>query len=438
MAMLSTPMQTPLLPPARITLPILVLGGYAALLITGYDTQLGTVRALPLYAFLCILLLVLQIAISRQQSVLRVFYVLVSSAFAIIYAGERAFGPQTNGNFTKSPYTYIVINTLLLIVFVVDVIGRRLDRRGSAATPGGAQSTRGTQAPPGGYGALATDFAGLAILFYLSWFILDLLGPQTILHAFGLGNATPYVTVDLRQALGLSNLPGNIALLQDLDLVLGYGATAVTLLLLGLVGILAVSGAQGASVQAPDGAQSSFSGNLRNVIVASGNGVLLALRLVLGPLVWLIPAFSMTALAQGVTAYLAASARVTSGDVLDLFNPVSTTSIQNIPTGLGNLGWGFLAIAAVIFSVALVEHDAAVLRRTLAIFLVGGRALGVTLAFFLYSLAALNAFVLSLTTNKTEPFQVGAAGVIALLITVGFVAVPARSRMQAKVPTLVG
>ena len=146
MAMLSTPMQTPLLPPARITLPILVLGGYAALLITGYDTQLGTVRALPLYAYLCILLLVLQIAISRQRSVLRVFYVLVSSAFAILYAGERAFGPQTNGNFTKSPYTYIVINTLLLIVFVVDVIGRRLDRRGSAATPGGAQSTIGTQA----------------------------------------------------------------------------------------------------------------------------------------------------------------------------------------------------------------------------------------------------------------------------------------------------
>ena len=212
----------------------------------------------------------------------------------------------------------------------------------------------------------------------------------------------------------------------------------MTLLLLGLVGILAVSGAQGASVQAPDGAQSSFSGNLRNVIVAAGNGVLLSLRLVLGPLVWLIPAFSMTALAQGVTAYLAASARVTSGDVLDLFNPVSTTSIQNIPTGLGNLGWGFLAIAAVIFSVALVEHDAAVVRRTLAIFLVGGRALGVTLAFFLYSLAALNAFVLSLTTNKTEPFQVGAAGVIALLVTVGFVAVPARSRMQAKVPTPVG
>ena len=64
--------------------------------------------------------------------------------------------------------------------------------------------------------------------------------------------------------------------------------------------------------------------------------MLLSLRLVLGPLVWLIPAFSMTALAQGITSYLDASARMSSGNVLDLINPVSQSSIQNIPTGLSN------------------------------------------------------------------------------------------------------
>jgi hypothetical protein len=436
MASTTTPAQTPLLPPARVTLPILVLGGYATLLVTGYDTPLGTLHALPLYGYLCLLLLILQIAISPTQSVARLLYVFVSSAFAIVYAGERAFGPQTNGNFTKSPYTYIIINGLLLIVFLVDVIMRR---RGQSKV---AAAATGTRAPSTGYGTLATDFAGLAILFYLSWFVLDLLGPQTILHAFNLGSSTPYVTVDLKQALGLSNLPGNITLLQDLDLVLGYGATAVTLLLLGLVGVLTVAGGQSAtpsSTQAPEGSTATFGGNLLAVIVAAANEVLLSLRLVLGPLVWLIPALSMTALAQGVTKYLDASAQASSGSVLDLFNPVSTASVQNIPTGFTNVGLGLLAVAAVIVSVAVVEHDAAILRRTLGIFLVGGRTVAVTLAFFLYSLAALNAFIITLSSNKTEPFQVGAAGLLALLVSGGLVAAAAR-RQGGKVqtPTPVG
>jgi hypothetical protein len=248
------------------------------------------------------------------------------------------------------------------------------------------------------------------------------------------GRTAPYVTVDLRQALGLSGLPGIIAALQDLDLVLGYGATAVTLLALGLVGVLSVAGGQGgepAASQAPGRSSASFGGGLGDVIAAAGNQVLLSLRLVLGPLVWLLPAFSMTALAEGITSYLDASAR-TSGSVLDLINPVSQASLQNIPTGLSNLGWGLLAVAAVIFSVVVVEHDAAALRRTLEIFLVDGRALAVTLAFFLYSLAALNAFVLTLTSNKTEPFQVGAAGLIAILVTVGFVVMPSRTSRAKK------
>ena len=418
-----------LLPPARITLPILVLAGYVTLLITGYDTQLGMQHALPLYAFLCILLLVLQIAISPRQSVSRVAYVFASGAFAIIYAGERAFGPPTTGNFTKSPYTYIIINALFVVVFIFDVVDRLRNRDAASAS--------GTHRPPAGvYGTLATDFAGLAILFYVSWFILDLLGPQTILHAFGLGSATPYVTVDLRQALGLPGLPQNIALLQNLDLVLGYGATAVTLLVLGLVGVLSVAGGQGdgaAEAQTSDRSSASFGGGLSDVIAAAGNQVLLSLRLVLGPLVWLIPAFSMTALAKGITSYLDSSASTSTGNVIELINPASQASIQNIPIGLSNIVWAFLAVAAVIVSVVIVEHDAAILRRTLDIFLVTGRALAVTLAFFLYSLAALNAFVMTLTTNKTEPFQVGAAGLVAILVTVVFVAIPPR-RSRAKEP----
>ena len=64
--------MTQLLPPARVTIPILVLAGYVTLLITGYDTSLGVLHALPLYAYLCVLLLVLQITISPLQSFTRV------------------------------------------------------------------------------------------------------------------------------------------------------------------------------------------------------------------------------------------------------------------------------------------------------------------------------------------------------------------------------
>lgn len=73
-------------------------------------------------------------------------------------------------------------------------------------------------------------------------------------------------------------------------------------------------------------------------------------------------------------------------------------------------------MSAVILSVAVVEHDGKVILNTLHIFRVAGRIAGLTLGFFLYSLAFLNAGAILFLGTKAEPFQIGAGGLLALLV----------------------
>jgi hypothetical protein len=101
---------------------------------------------------------------------------------------------------------------------------------------------------------------------------------------------------------------------------------------------------------------------------------------------------------------------------VDLFNPFSHDSLTNLPMLGVVLLLGALAIAAVIVSVAVVEHDGQVILNTLHIFRVAGRIAGLTLAFFFYSLAFLNAAAILFLGTRAEPFQVGAGGLLALLV----------------------
>ncbi len=411
-------------PPARVLLPFFVLLGYVALLISGFGTALGVLQPLPIYIYLSILLIFLQTAISENRSLARILYIFAASAFALIYAGEVVFDPST-GNFTRSPYTYIILNALLLAVFVYDTVDRRRPhRRGLDATiPAGARAQPGRLSPLS-YGALGTDFAGMAILFFVAAFLLDLLGPQAVLRFLGVQTNMPYVTVDLNQALGL-HLPRTLSSLQALDVVIAFGATAASLLFLGLVGVVAVAQPQPAGT--PEGqtpgssAVRRFGGSLQGILQTALNEVLLSLRLVLGPLVWLIPAFSIGNLATQVVVYLNLSSSAKDSTILDLFNPLSKTSRANFGMGIATVALGVVAVAAVILAVAVVEHDGRILRRTLAIVRLIGRTLAVTLAFFLYSLAALNAVAVLLLDSHAEPFQVGAPGLLALVAFAGFV-----------------
>lgn len=406
------------LPPATVLAPIFFLLGYAAMLISGFGRGLGALQSLPIYIFFCFLLLMLQTGISDNRSIGRIIYIFVSSGFAIVYAGEVLFDRST-GNFTRSPYTYIILNILLLAVFFYDAIDRRnvhrqrpnfgLDQaRGTKASPGDSFATHSLRSPIS-YGALGTDFAGLAILLYVSSFLVALISKQQV-------RGQAYVEVDLNQSLGL-HLSPTIARLESLDLVLAFGATAASLLFLGLVGVLASS-----AVPAKGGsAVRSFGGSLRTIINVAFREVLVSLRLVLGPLVWLIPAFCIGYFSQGVVGYFNLSATAYSESILDLFNPLSAVSVANIATGLTNLALGAVAFIAVVVAVAVVEPDGRLLRRTLAIFGLAGRSTALSLVFFIYSLAAVNAFAVLISATRAEPFQVGAPGLITLLASAMFI-----------------
>jgi hypothetical protein len=158
----------------------------------------------------------------------------------------------------------------------------------------------------------------------------------------------------------------------------------------------------------------------RTIITPALDQVLLSLRLVLGPLVWLIPAFSLASYSRAATDYFNLSAEHPSTDIAQLFLPWNKTALDTLPQGAFQLVLASLAIGAVIMAVAVVEHDAAVLSNTFRVLRVAGRALALTLAFFLYSLAALNAFTIFVLHGTTEPFQLGMAAVFALLLGAAF------------------
>jgi hypothetical protein len=414
---------------ARRYVPWLIILAYLAFLTTGFGTRLGAFQPVPVYIFFSVLLLTLQMAISENHSVARMVYVLLTSGFAIVYAGERVFSTSTH-NFTRSPYTYIIINALLLLVFVYDAIERRrahprsLDFSVAARFDANDAGSRPTARSA--YGAWATDFAGLAVIFFIAAFLLDLLGPQNLLRRLGLphGTGKPYVGVDLNSALHL-HLQAPINLLQNLDLVVALLAASISLLLLVIIGALVV----------PESRQEGGTGyghSLDEIVKSALKQVLLALQLVLGPLFWLIPAFSIAAFAQQITIYLRYSSRFSASSLWDLFNPFSKTSQVHISQGLGTIGLGVLAIVSVIVSVVVVEENRRIISRAIKIVEETGRVVALTWAFFLYSLAMLNAVVVLGGFTRAEPFQVGAPGIIALLAGLAFAIVtPGRQGRRA-------
>jgi hypothetical protein len=421
----------------QIILFLLVLMGYAAVVITGY-AMLGFTRGsreqpVPLYIFVAILLLALQMRISRNRSISRALYLFITSGLALVYAAYVIFGGNEN-NFTRSPLFYIIVMILLVGVFLFDAVDRRRSApRGLESQPPQGPSQREPFTVTSG---LASDFTGLAVLFYTTAFLQDLLGNQILLQRFGLPPLThPHVVVDLNQVFGFRLIGEPLNHLEALDLGIALGATAVALLLLGLLGILTVATPQqhitprpmdqlnanvlGISLR-PITPVLQFLEQQRTIIAPAIDQVLLSLRLVLGPLVWLIPAFSLASYSRAATDYFNLSSEHPSTDIAQLFLPWNKTALNTLPQGAFQLVLASLAIGAVIMAVAVVEHDAAVLSNTFRVLRVAGRALALTLAFFLYSLAALNAFTIFVLHGTTEPFQLGMAAVFALMLGIVF------------------
>src|SRR5579862_8799841 len=166
----------------RAYLPPFVFLAYTAFFITGFGSGLGALQPIPIYLFLCLVLLTLQEGISADRALTHVAYVFAASSFAIAYAGELVFRiPKLD--FTRNPTTYLMLNVVLLAIFLVDLVNRRRQ----------ARLTREGGPVIGVYSTIASDFAAAALFLFLAALLLDLLGSQTVLQHLGLPTHPPYV-----------------------------------------------------------------------------------------------------------------------------------------------------------------------------------------------------------------------------------------------------
>jgi hypothetical protein len=379
-------------------------------------------RPLPIYVALGIVLLAFQADISRNKSTGRVLYLYLTSGFAILYAGITYFFGR-RGDITRNPLLYITLEVLLLLVFLYDAVNRR--RIAIQARRSGAL---GPPAPGEAYGDLAGDFAGLAGLFGISALLLDLLGPGNFWQIFfrplnyirdvnGLGLA------DTQGRILLTFLPAPVNTLESLNVALAIGTLGIALLLLGIVGILSVvfassqtAGPAQERLSRDGNAVRNFLQDLAGAINPAIDRVLLSLRLVLGPLVWFIPAFSLAIFSDQLAQYLQTSFGDHSAHYVGLFLPVSQTAQDNLGDGFVAFGLAALALSTVIIAVSVVEHDLAVIRDMFRVIGLAGRALALTYVFFTYSLSLINAFVVFVSpVNNEQPFQIGIPVFLAII-----------------------
>src|SRR5262249_32967873 len=180
---------------ARSYAPILVFLAYTASLITGFGAGLGKWQPVPIYIFCALLLLTLQETIAAHRSHGRFIYIFLTSAFAVLFAGDAVFHPFAKGNVALSSYTYLIVFAVVVGVYVWKVITRRM------------QHPDGLRGSLRSYTILAADFTGLALLLFGSALLLDFLGPHPILRFFGFHPGAPYITVDLNKTLRLQLKP---------------------------------------------------------------------------------------------------------------------------------------------------------------------------------------------------------------------------------------
>lgn len=439
MSTLTSPVQmgTVRFPPTRVTVPLLATLVYVSLLATGFkgfgNDLKSAAQALPLYVSLGILLLALQTDISRDRSVGRIVYLFGTSGFALLY-GAIVYFFRPNVGLVREPSLYFAINVFIVIVFVYDAVTRRIHAQRNPSPDRWAGDA---------YGELAGDFAGLAILFGISALLLDLLGPH---HFWGqyfeyIRNQQPLIRGG---EVELPFLMGTIHTLESADVALALGAAGIALFFIVIVGILSVI----PGITPPVGRQRStiagnavqqFLGQLGDIVNPAFDRVLLSLRLVLGPLVWFIPAFSIARFSEAVRDYLNTSFDDQGGGIFGLFFPLSPTARDNIGPGLLIFLIGVLAVSTVVIAVAVVEHDGAVMADTMRVLGIAGRAIALVLAIAIYSLALINAFAIYVHLTDGRPFQVGTSGLAALGFGILFTVYPLiferiTGRAQSKVP----
>jgi hypothetical protein len=398
-----------------ILLPVLVVLGYAAFVVAGFGDGLGNAQPLPLYVYIAILLIVLQISLSSFRSILRSLYGIAAALFGLVFAAEASFFPNSPSNFTRAPLTYVIVNIVAVIVFAVDAIQRTVS---SGSTSGPAPQTAASLRF---YRILATDFAGLSILFFISSFLLDFINTRSALRFLGVQPPSKPISVDLNSLFGF-HLPSTIEHLEGLNLALAFVTAVIWLLLIVVIGALSNIGGQSAGTPSQPAQQvSPFIAlflALGDIIRRGFLEATYSLRSVLQIFLWLIPSFSIANFATTATDFFNAAARA-QVNIANLFNPFSTSSLNNYQLGLADLVLAVIALVAVVATVAVAEFDINVIRKMLLYVGTFGRILSLTLIFFTLALAVTNAASIQFGIDKATPFQVGAATVVALVLLAG-------------------
>jgi hypothetical protein len=397
---------------AEILLPILVVLGYVAFVVSGFGSGLEMVQPLPIYLYSSLLLILLQLSLSSFRTVLRSLYGIGAALFGLIFAGEASFFPTTQGNFTRAALTYVIVNSIAVIVFFVDAVQRHQGRGGAGGAVGDVTPALRL------YRTLAADFAGLAILFALSSFLLDFINTRSALRFLGVGAPGRPIAVNLNHLFGLG-LPKMVRSLEGLNLALAFVMAAVWLLLIVVIGGLTSLSNQGQGILTHSSSQNPPFLTLLQafgaIFVGGFREATYSLRSVLQIFLWLIPAYSIANFAIVSVGYFNVAAR-SHGNILDLFNPFSASSLGNIGRGIADLLLAVVAVAAVILTVVVAEFSAAIVRSTID--RVGSflRIVSLTFIFFTLSLAVTNAASKLFGIDDATPFQVGAGTVVALAL----------------------
>ena len=368
----------------RVAIPVLVVLGYVAFILAGYNpfglpfVKGNEALALPLYFYFALALLTFEVAIAQPGTVGLQIYLTLTSAFTLGFVANTVYFGASN-DLAHNPTTYLVINVAALFVFIYGLVTQQMTASGRTA-PGDATA-------PGGYSRVATALTGLALLGFLFWGLLAFVEEQ-------LGVRVP---ISGLESIGVTTL-------GDLDRDIGLGALFLALVVMVIVGLF--SGSQ------------AFLTTLRNIFGSAVEESGYALRFVLSPFIWIVPAVSLAFFSRQVTQTLVNASANTTGSVWELFNPFSPASQSNYVAALTNLALGVLAVFAVILAVAVLEYSRPAITRALQIIAGTGRALGVVLILFLLSLAVLNTLLILTNVSLARPFQLGATSLVALVTAI--------------------
>src|SRR6476620_1946918 len=115
----------------RVAIPVLVVLGYAAFILAGYNPfGLPFVRgnealALPLYFSFALVLLTFEIAIAEPGTWGLQIYVTLTSALTLGFVANIAFFSAST-DLAHNPTTYVVINIAAAFVFIYGLITQQM------------------------------------------------------------------------------------------------------------------------------------------------------------------------------------------------------------------------------------------------------------------------------------------------------------------------